>query len=121
MKKQLYLPEEQNDVLWTVIGVGSPWGLLGLWLVLINLAAFLAFGWDKWKAKYKETHPNARRVPEKNLFLLAIFGGSLGALLGMKVFHHKTLHKGFRYGIPAILAVQVLLAGGLWLYFNVIR
>ena len=62
-----------------------------------------------------------RRVPEKTLFLLSILGGSLGALLGMKAFHHKTLHKSFRFGIPIIFLCQVLLALGLFLYFRVIR
>ena len=57
-----------------------------------------------------------RRVPERTLFLLAILGGSVGALLGMRVFHHKTLHRAFRFGIPAILALQVLLPLGLWLW-----
>ena len=51
----------------------------------------------------------------------ALIGGSIGALLGMKVWHHKTLHKSFRFGIPAILVLQILIPAGLWLYFNVIR
>ena len=91
--------------------IGSPQGLLTGWLVLINLAAFLAFGLDKWKAKRKEKKPSVRRVPERTLFLLALLGGSAGALLGMRAFHHKTLHRAFRYGIPAILALHLLLAG----------
>ena len=113
------MPEARNDVLWAVIG--SPWGWLGIWLVLFNLAAFFVFGFDKFKAKYKETHENARRVRERTLFLLAILGGSVGALLGMKVWRHKTLHKTFRIGIPLILALQILIPAGLWLYWNVIR
>lgn len=116
--KETFAPEARNDWLWAV--VGSPWGLLAAWLVIINLAAFFVFGWDKLKAKYKEKHENARRVPEKTLFLLAAAGGSLGALLGMRVWHHKTLHRSFRFGIPAILALQILIPAGLWLYFNVI-
>ncbi len=108
MDKMIYLPEERNDVIWAVIG--SPWGWLAVWLALVNLAAFLAFGLDKWKAKRKEADPAVRRVPERTLFLLAALGGSVGALLGMRVFHHKTLHRSFRWGIPAILTAQVLLA-----------
>ena len=54
-------------------------------------------------------------MPEKTLFLLAIVGGSVGALLGMWTFHHKTRHWYFRYGIQAILVVQLALAGWLWL------
>ena len=60
-------------------------------------------------------------MPEKTLFLLSALGGSVGALLGMKVFHHKTLHKTFRFGIPAILALQIIVPIGLWVYWNVIR
>ena len=113
------MPEATNDFVWTLIG--SPWGLLAIWLVIINLGTFFVFAFDKFKAKYKEKHENARRVPEKTLFLLALVGGSVGALLGMRVWHHKTLHRSFRIGIPLILAVQILLPAGLWLYWNVIR
>lgn len=113
------MPEAHNGFVWAVIG--SPWGLLAVWLVVINLLTFLAFGWDKWKAKYKEKHQFARRVPEKTLFLLSAAGGSAGALLGMRVWHHKTLHRSFRIGIPLILLLQILIPAGLWLYWNVIR
>lgn len=111
--------EAENDFFRTVIG--SPWGLLACWLLLMNLVAFFVFGFDKFKAKYKETHERARRVPEKTLFLLAALGGSAGALLGMKVWRHKTLHRSFRIGIPLILILQILIPAGLWLYWNVIR
>ena len=114
-----YTPEAHNDFIWAV--VGSPWGLLAIWLVLINLITFLVFGLDKWKAKRKEKKETVRRVPEKNLLLLAAVGGSVGALLGMKAFHHKTLHKAFRLGVPVILALQIIIPFGLWLYFHVIR
>ena len=115
----VYHPEAQNDFFWAVIG--SPWGLLTLWLLVINLVTFFVFGLDKLKAKRKVHHESTRRVPEKTLFLLAAIGGSIGALLGMKVWHHKTLHKTFRFRIPAILALQVLIPAGLYLYFHVIR
>ena len=115
----VYHPEAQNDFIWSVIG--SPWGLLTLWLLVINLVTFFVFGLDKLKAKRKVHHESTRRVPEKTLFLLAAIGGSVGALLGMKVWHHKTLHKTFRFGIPAILALQILIPAGLYLYFHVIR
>lgn len=111
--------EAENDFFRTVIG--SPWGLLACWLLLMNLVTFFVFGFDKFKAKYKETHERARRVPEKTLFLLAALGGSAGALLGMKVWRHKTLHRSFRIGIPLILILQILIPAGLWLYWNVIR
>lgn len=118
-EKSLVLPETRNDFLFAVIG--SPWGLLACWLVLINLITFLAFGLDKWKAKRKEKKETVRRIPEKNLLLMAAAGGSIGALLGMKVFHHKTLHKAFQLGVPLILALQIIIPFGLWLYFSVIR
>ena len=110
-----YQPAASFDTVWFFIG--SPWSVLAAYLVLINLGAFGVFGLDKWKAK----RPGARRIPERNLFLSALAGGSLGALLGMKVFHHKTLHRSFRRGIPAILIAQLVLAGGLWVYWNFIR
>ena len=106
--KTLYLPTAHNDLL--IAFTGSPWGLLAAWLVLINLISFLIFGLDKWKARRKAKHASVRRVPEKTLFLLAALGGSVGALLGMRAFHHKTLHRAFRIGIPVILAAQLLLA-----------
>lgn len=115
----MYLPEAEKDFIWTL--VGSPWGLLVVWLLLMNLVTFFVFGLDKLKAKRKVNHDTVRRVPEKTLFLLAAIGGSIGALLGMKVWHHKTLHKTFRIGIPAILILQILIPAGLYLYFNVIR
>jgi len=93
-------------------------GLLAIWLVAINLVTFLVFGLDKWKAKRKVKKESVRRVPEKTLFLLAILGGSVGALLGMKVWHHKTLHRSFRFGIPAILILQIVLPVGVWLWLR---
>ena len=119
MMKSVYLPEEHSDWVWAV--VGSPWGLLALWLVAVNLVTFFAFGVDKLKAKRRETRETIRRVPERTLFLLAALGGSAGALLGMRVWHHKTLHKTFRFGIPAILALQILIPLGLWVWWNFVR
>ena len=109
-EKLLYLPTARNDTVWAFLG--SPWGLLWAWLAVVNLVTFWAFGLDKWKARRKVQHESVRRVPEKTLFLLAVLGGSLGALLGMQVFHHKTLHQSFRLGIPAILICQ--LAAAVW-------
>ena len=117
--KPFYAPEAQSVTLFAVIG--SPRALAAVWLLGINLVTFLVFGLDKWKARRKEKKESVRRVPEKTLFLLAALGGSIGALLGMKAFHHKTLHKSFRYGIPAILALQVLAPLGLYVYFRFVR
>ncbi len=119
MFKPVYQPEAQSSFIWAV--VGSPWGLLAIWLVLINLVTFFVFGVDKLKAKRKEKHESTRRVPEKTLFLLSALGGSVGALLGMRAWHHKTLHKTFRFGIPAILALQIIIPLGLWVWWNFIR
>ena len=114
-----YEPEAHNDFIWVVIG--SPWGLLAIWLALINLITFLVFGLDKWKAKRKEKNEKVRRVPEKTLLILSALGGSMGALLAMRAFRHKTLHKAFRFGVPLILALQIIVPFGLWLYVTVIR
>lgn len=75
-----------------------------IYLCVINIITFLAFGQDKWKAKNDEW-----RTSEKTLLGFACIGGSVGAWIGMHVFHHKTRKNEFRYGIPAIFAVQVIL------------
>ena len=72
------------------------------YLVLINVITFIVYGIDKLKAK-----KGRWRIPESTLLLLAIIGGSIGAWYGVKVWHHKTLHKKFTYGIPLIMAVQL--------------
>ena len=87
----------------------TPAGLLALYLLGVNLAAFFAMGWDKHRSK----QPGKRRIPEKRLFLLSLLGGALGGTAGMLLFHHKTRHWYFRWGFPAILALEVGL--GLWL------
>lgn len=79
-----------------------------IYFAAINLVTFFVYGIDKYRAKR-----GAWRIPEKTLFLLPILGGSIGAITGMKVFHHKTKHWYFRYGLPLILLAQVALA--VWL------
>lgn len=71
----------------------------------INILAFLVFGLDKRKAR-----KDRWRVPEATLLLLAVIGGSAGALLGMVVFRHKTRHNKFRIGLPLILLAQLAIA-----------
>ena len=115
MNTMQYLPEATNDRVIALIG--SPWSMLAVWLVIINVVTFLVFGLDKWKAKRKVRREQVRRVPEKTLFLLAALGGGLGALIGMRVWHHKTLHRSFRYGIPAILLVEAVGLFYLWWRF----
>lgn len=77
---------------------------LVMYLIGVNILAFVVFGIDKYKAIKKKF-----RVPEKTLFLLAAIGGSIGALAGMFVFRHKTRKWYFRIGIPVILGAQILL------------
>lgn len=77
-----------------------------IYLAVINIVTFFLYGIDKWKAKRTKW-----RVPESTLLWWAAFGGSIGALLGMKIWHHKTLHKKFKYGVPAILIGQLALIG----------
>ena len=86
-----------------------------IYLAAVNLITFFVYGADKRRAKI----PGARRVPEKTLFALALLLGSAGALLGMRVFHHKTRHWYFRLGIPAILLAQS--AAAVLLYLRVLR
>lgn len=74
----------------------------------MNLIAFALYGIDKRRAKQ-----GVWRISEYTLLLVALLGGSLGALLGMRYFHHKTRHRKFRYGVPLILLLQL----GLGLYF----
>lgn len=117
MEKALFLPEATSTFAFSVVGFsGSFWSMLWIWLVIVNAAAFLVFGLDKWKAKRKVKRESVRRVPEKTLFLLAILGGSVGALAGMRLFHHKTLHPSFRVGIPVILGLQIVAAVSIFLW-----
>ena len=74
------------------------------YLIVINLLSFIAFALDKRKAvKHKY------RIPERWLFLLSILGGSPAALAAMQIFHHKTRKPAFRFGIPLILFVQLII------------
>lgn len=82
---------------------------VSIYIILINLIAFVVFGIDKRKARKGQW-----RVPESTLFILAIIGGSIGALLGMLAFRHKTKHRKFTIGIPLILALQIALLVTLW-------
>ena len=77
---------------------------LTIYLLLVNAVAFLAFGEDKRRAKRREW-----RIPEATLMGLAAAGGSLGALAGMRFFHHKTRHRKFTAGVPALLIAQIAL------------
>lgn len=73
-------------------------------ILIVNVLTFLLYGIDKWKAKRSRW-----RIPESVLLGMAAVGGSVGAWLGMRVWRHKTQHKKFRYGVPAILVAQIVL------------
>ena len=75
------------------------------YLLAINIATFFLYGIDKYKAK-----KGRWRISEATLLLMAVIGGSIGAWVGMRIWHHKTMHKKFKYGIPLIIIMQVALA-----------
>ena len=75
------------------------------YLLAINIASFFLYGIDKYKAK-----KGRWRISEAILLLMAVIGGSIGAWAGMRLWHHKTMHKKFKYGIPIIIIIQVALA-----------
>ena len=81
------------------------WTLLAGYLLLVNLAGFLLMGLDKRRARR-----GAWRISEKALFLPAVLGGSLGSIVGMRTFRHKTKHWYFVVGMPLILVCQTALA-----------
>lgn len=74
------------------------------YLLIINLTGFLIMFIDKSRAIHKEW-----RIPEKTLIGISIIGGSVGMLLGISTFRHKTKHKKFTIGVPFILALQIIL------------
>lgn len=85
-----------------------------IYLLAINLITFIVYGIDKLKAR-----KGWWRISETQLLLPAVLGGSIGAWIGMKVWHHKTQHKKFKYGVPAIIILQLALAGyALYLYLT---
>lgn len=84
-----------------------------IYLAAINVVTFFIYGIDKWKAKRAKW-----RVSEAALIWMAVFGGSIGAWLGMKTWHHKTQHKKFKYGLPLVLFLQIAAAVGVWYLVN---
>lgn len=83
-----------------------------IYFLVLSILGFLTMGLDKWKAQRGRW-----RIAEKTIFLVALLGGSAGATLGMHVFHHKTKHWYFKYGLPAILMLQAA-AVAAFLYWN---
>ena len=78
--------------------------LLSSYFIGINFIGFALMGIDKYKAKKR-----AFRIPEATLFIVAIIGGSIGSIIGMYAFRHKTRHRSFVYGMPFILIIQIAL------------
>lgn len=89
------------------ISVSHPFLLvLAVYLLIVNLVGFVQMGIDKRRSIQRRW-----RIPEAQLFLVAAIGGSIGSLLGMYVFRHKTKHKTFVIGMPLILIVQLVIIG----------
>ena len=83
------------------------------YLLLVNIIGFALMFIDK-----KRAQKNQWRIKEATLFLTAAIGGSIGSMLGMKVFRHKTKHLSFLIGMPAILIIQVALVIGYFVYLR---
>lgn len=77
--------------------------VIAIYLLIVNIVSFMLYGIDKYKAEHHKW-----RIRERMLILSAWIGGALGAFLGMKVFHHKTLHTSFRFLVPCALIVWIL-------------
>lgn len=75
-----------------------------IYVSVVSIITFMTFGIDKYKARYHHW-----RISERMLILLVVFGGSTGALLAMLIFHHKTKKPLFKYGVPIILLIQIIL------------
>ena len=98
-----------------------------IYLAVINVVTFFVYGIDKWRSTSGRLLPKGRkkakkskwRIRETALLGLAVLGGSIGARLGMKVWHHKTLHKKFRYGVPVTIIVQLALIGYILYRFEI--
>ena len=73
-----------------------------VYLIVVNISAVAVYGWDKLSAKQ-----GWQRVPDKILLLLALLGGSVGAMAAMTFFRHKTRHLKFIYGVPMIFVLQI--------------
>lgn len=74
------------------------------YLLAINIVSFFLYGIDKYQAK-----KGRWRISEATLLMMAVIGGSIGAWAGMRLWHHKTMHKKFKHGIPIIIILQVCL------------
>lgn len=80
---------------------GLPLHVVLAYFITVNVLGLVLFGIDKWKAKHDKW-----RISEATLLSVTAIGGSIGAWVGMKVWHHKTIHKKFKYGIPLVMVLQ---------------
>ena len=80
---------------------GLPLHVVLAYFITVNVLGLVLFGIDKWKAKHDKW-----RISEATLLSVTVIGGSIGAWVGMKVWHHKTIHKKFKYGIPLVMVLQ---------------
>ncbi len=94
--------------------IPQPALILTIWLLALNAIAYAVMASDKQKAKR-----NRRRVPERTLFTWAAVGGALGIWIAMSTKRHKTQHASFRFGIPALLVLNIAVYGGL--YYLLVR
>ena len=83
---------------------GIPLHVVLAYFITVNVLGLVLFGIDKWKAKHDKW-----RISEATLLSLTVIGGSIGTWVGMKVWHHKTMHKKFKYGIPLVMVLQFVL------------
>ena len=83
---------------------GIPLHVVLAYFITVNVLGLVLFGIDKWKAKNDKW-----RISEATLLSLTVIGGSIGTWVGMKVWHHKTMHKKFKYGIPLVMVLQLAL------------
>ena len=86
----------------SIFDMGHITQFLIIYLIAINIIAFSMYGIDKRRARQGQW-----RIPEKTLLAIAVVGGSVGAFAGMHIFHHKTKHWYFRYGLPTIMIAQI--------------
>ena len=85
---------------------------IAIYILIINIIGFFSMGLDKYKAK-RGTY----RISEKALFIIALIGGSIGSIIGMYKFHHKTKKNAFALGMPMILVAQIVV---ILMYFGII-
>ncbi len=85
-----------------------------IYLVIINVTTFIFFGFDKWMARTQ-----GWRTKEATLWLLSFLGGTIGGIIGMQVFRHKTQKTSFQFIFAIILVVQAFVTAGAYYLYSV--